>query len=90
MEYVDPVWKPWLLHARPNAFDPGIDLLDLAPTVLVKNLLSWVEQAFLGSVLGSVVSNLNAPYASSRILVTGNMPDSVGQGSSGEVIPFDR
>ena len=37
MEYVDPVWKPWLLHARPNAFDPGIDLLDLAPTVLVKN-----------------------------------------------------
>ena len=53
MEYVDPVWKPWLLHARPNAFDPGIDLLDLAPTVLVKNLLSWVEQGFLGSVLGS-------------------------------------
>ncbi|GIQ75080.1 FAD-dependent oxidoreductase [Bradyrhizobium sp. RD5-C2] len=53
MEYVDCAWKPWVLQARPNAFDPGIGLLDLAPTTLVKNLLSWAEQAFLDSVLGS-------------------------------------
>ncbi|MBR0906609.1 NAD(P)-binding protein [Bradyrhizobium liaoningense] len=51
MEYVDHSWRPWPLQVRPNTLDPGIDPTALAPALLVRNLLSWVEQAFINSVL---------------------------------------
>ena len=59
MEYVDRSWKPWPLQVRPNTLDPGIDPTTLAPALLVRNLLSWVEQAFINSVL----ANFEQPVA---------------------------
>src|ERR1700741_1259511 len=52
MEFVDGLWKPWLLQAPPNALDPGIDTdsgLDLL--TFLRTLLSWVEQSFVNSTL---------------------------------------
>jgi uncharacterized protein with NAD-binding domain and iron-sulfur cluster len=47
----DNSWKPWLLQARPNRLDPGIDLdSGLVPLIFLKTLLSWVEQSFVDSV----------------------------------------
>ncbi|GGC54489.1 NAD(P)-binding protein [Chelatococcus reniformis] len=52
MELVDGVWKPWLLSARPNARDPGIDGNGgFAPVTLLRTLLTWVEESFLNSPL---------------------------------------
>jgi uncharacterized protein with NAD-binding domain and iron-sulfur cluster len=62
MEYVDRSWRPWPLQVRPNTLDPGIDPTTLAPAVLVRNLLSWVEQAFVNSVL----ANFEQPEARLR------------------------
>jgi uncharacterized protein with NAD-binding domain and iron-sulfur cluster len=54
MEYVDNLWKPWLLATSPNALDPGIDQTgDLAPLALLRQLLSWVEQSFVDSILAA-------------------------------------
>jgi uncharacterized protein with NAD-binding domain and iron-sulfur cluster len=51
MEYVEGSWKPWLLQARANSLDPGIDPDDgLAPLTLLSTLLSWVEQSFVDSL----------------------------------------
>jgi uncharacterized protein with NAD-binding domain and iron-sulfur cluster len=53
MESVNGSWKPWPLQARPNTRSPGIDLdSGLAPLTVLINLLQWVEQSFLDSVLG--------------------------------------
>jgi uncharacterized protein with NAD-binding domain and iron-sulfur cluster len=55
MEFVDDSWKPWLLQARPNGLDPGIDLDNsLVPLNVLKTLLSWVEQSFVDSALARV------------------------------------
>ena len=54
MEFVDDLWKPWLLAASPNALDPGIDQTgDFAPLALLRRLLSWVEQSFVDSTLAA-------------------------------------
>jgi uncharacterized protein with NAD-binding domain and iron-sulfur cluster len=51
-ESVNGSWKPWPLEARPNSRSPGIDLdSGLIPIVVLINLLQWVEQSFLDSVL---------------------------------------
>ena len=50
MEFVEKSWKPWLLQARPNPLDPGIDLDNgLLLLTALKTLLSWVEQSFVDS-----------------------------------------
>ena len=55
MEFVEGSWKPWLLQARPNALDPGIDLDGgLAPLTFLRTLLSWVEQSFVDSALAAL------------------------------------
>jgi uncharacterized protein with NAD-binding domain and iron-sulfur cluster len=55
MEFVEKSWKPWLLQARPNPLDPGIDLDNgLLLLTALKTLLSWVEQSFVDSPLGRV------------------------------------
>jgi uncharacterized protein with NAD-binding domain and iron-sulfur cluster len=51
MEFVENSWKPWLLQARPNPLDPGIDLDNgLVLLTVLRTLLSWVEQSFVDSV----------------------------------------
>ena len=52
MEFFNGSWKPWPLQARPNSRCPGIDPdCGLAPLTVLINLLQWVEQSFLNSVL---------------------------------------